>query len=162
VTGVAPSTAMKPLEPRQARPPGTLRSPELARTGQGAQRTRWWGFGCENATRASEWRRRCSGQVGATPVSNLGHGEGESGALRTVLAPVRGEEHPGPKHGHGAWLNQPDVVRARRTSAVELRRVQIHYRGKVIRGRNSARMVRYLGTVLGETWRGVWSFGWPA
>jgi hypothetical protein len=88
-------------------------------------------------------------------VSNLGHREGESGALRTVLAPVRGEEHLGPKHGHGAWLNQPDVVRAWQTSAVELRRVQIQRRGKVIRGRNGARMVRYLGTALGETWRGI-------
>jgi hypothetical protein len=37
----ASSTAVKSLEMGQARAPGVLRSPELARTGEGARRTRW-------------------------------------------------------------------------------------------------------------------------
>jgi hypothetical protein len=52
---------------------------------------------------------------------------GESGAPRLARPLVRGEEHLGPKHGHGAGLNQPDVVRVRRTREVELRRGVIHY-----------------------------------
>jgi hypothetical protein len=43
-------------------------------------------------------------------VSNPNHREGESGAPRLELAPVRGEEHLGPKHGHKAGLNWPDVM----------------------------------------------------
>jgi hypothetical protein len=90
--------------------PRTLRLPEFAKTGEGARRAQLWGSGCENVTGTSEWRRRCSGRVGTNPTSNPGCEEGESGAPRPVLAPVRGEEHLGPKHGHGAGLNRSDVM----------------------------------------------------
>lgn len=51
-----------------------------------------------------------SGRVEATPASNTGHKEGESGAPRLVSAPVREGEHLGPKHGHMAGLNQLNDV----------------------------------------------------
>jgi hypothetical protein len=118
---VAPSPAVKTPEPRQAQPKGILRSPEFARTDEGARRAQLWGSGCENATGTSEWRRRCSRRVGTNPTSNPSCEEGESGAPRPVLAPMRGEEHLEPKHGHGAVLNRSDVMWARRTSAADLR-----------------------------------------
>jgi hypothetical protein len=76
-TDVVSSVTAKSLEPRQARSLGTLRSPELDRTGEGvpdeldcrvpALRT---GLG------AREWREGRSGWVGATPKTNLGTGRG--------------------------------------------------------------------------------------
>lgn len=134
--GVAPSTMVKPPEPRQAQPPGTLRSPGLD-GGVPAVRTRLG---------ASEWWRRCSGRVKATPASNPSH-RGESGVSRPVLATVRGEEHLGPKHEHGAGLNRSDIVQVWRTSAIELQRAQIHRGGKVI-GAGRAR-----GWFLTSVWR---------
>jgi hypothetical protein len=46
-----------------------------------------------------ERRRECSGRVGVTPARNLGHGEGQSGALRLILAPVKEGECHGSKQG---------------------------------------------------------------
>jgi hypothetical protein len=67
--------------------------------------------------------------VGATRASNLGHGEGESGAPRLAPALEREGEHLEPKHRHGAGLNRLDVVRVRRTREAELWRARICYDG---------------------------------
>jgi hypothetical protein len=53
--------------------------------------------------------------------------EGETGAPSPVLAPMREGEHQSQKRGHGARLNRSDVVRARRTRAIELPRARFHY-----------------------------------
>jgi hypothetical protein len=60
-----------------------------------------------------ERRRGRSRQVGATPASNPGCGDGESGAPRLAPTPVRGEGCLGPRHGHEVGLNRPDTVRVR-------------------------------------------------
>jgi hypothetical protein len=62
--------------------------------------------------KAREWRRRCSEQVGVTPSSNPGRGEGESVVLRPVPSPAREGEHYEPKHGCGAELNESTGHRA--------------------------------------------------
>jgi hypothetical protein len=67
-----------------------------------------------------------SGQVGATPVINLGREEGGSGVLRLRLAPASEGEHYEPKQGCGEGLNRPGVVRAQQTAVAELRRARIH------------------------------------
>jgi hypothetical protein len=48
--GVASSAAVKSPETGQAGLWGGLRSPELTRTGEGGQRTRWRGSDCDNMT----------------------------------------------------------------------------------------------------------------
>jgi hypothetical protein len=67
--------------------------------------------------------------VGATQASNLGRGEGESGAPRLAPAPEREGEHLEPKHRHEVGLNRLDVVRVCWTHEAELRRAQICYAG---------------------------------
>jgi hypothetical protein len=66
---------------------------------------------------AGEWRRGNSGRVEVTPASNLGCGEGRSGAPRPTQGSVRDVGCLGPKRKHEAGLNRPDTERAWRTGA---------------------------------------------
>jgi hypothetical protein len=105
VGDVAPSAAVKPPEPRKARPlrvwgrrswPGPIR---------GARRTRWRGFDRKNRTRGEGMAEGRFGQVGVTLASNPGCGEGKLGAPRLVSPPVMEGEHLETKREHRTRLN---------------------------------------------------------
>jgi hypothetical protein len=73
----------------------------LARTSEGPDELDGGVSAVRTRLETREWQRESFRRVGVTPASNPNCGEGESGAPRLVLAPVRGEEHLGPKHGKG-------------------------------------------------------------
>jgi hypothetical protein len=100
---------------------GASRSPDLARTDEKDPANSLVGFGHGTDTRARERWRDSSRRVGVTPARNPGRREGESGALRLGLAPVRQGECHGLTQGLETGPIWPGTARGRRGCAAELR-----------------------------------------
>jgi hypothetical protein len=111
---------------------------------------------------ARERRRESFERVGITLARNPSHGEGESGVLRLVLAPVREEECYGTTHGLGMGSIWPDTARGATNQRGRTPVRPNRLRPGANKENQERERVPHLMMELGVASRSFWWVGWPA